>query len=356
MSLDDLCLQILDSVSSLGRPEDFLAKALDPPLPKAITVAMETLKSVGAVDSLDEITPLGRHLSALPVDVHIGKMILFGAIFSCLDPILTIAAATSYRSPFVVPMGKREEADRARKSFATGHSDHLTIWTAYRQWRSQKDRRSESEFFRKFFLSRQTLHALSNIKRELLQLLTYAGFTGKFTADRNSQWESPSHLNLHSANEPLLKAVICAGLYPNVLRVDLPPLYSSQQPTLNNPTDKASLHPSSVTHSHIPKGYRWLVYHAMVRSSKVFVRDVTFVSPCPLLFFGGPIEVQHEKQTITVDEWITFSAPPKTAVIFKELGKEMDRLLIDKIRKPSTDLSSTKLPFLDIVVQLLSQE
>lgn len=71
-------------------------------------------------DHWQHLTPLGRHLSNLPVDVHIGKMLLFGAIFQCLDPILTIAAAMSFKSPFVRPFGKEDEADKARESFKKG--------------------------------------------------------------------------------------------------------------------------------------------------------------------------------------------------------------------------------------------
>lgn len=44
--------------------------------------AVENLVRVQALSPLDEsLTPLGSHLSSLPVDVHVGKMILFGAIF-----------------------------------------------------------------------------------------------------------------------------------------------------------------------------------------------------------------------------------------------------------------------------------
>lgn len=68
----------------------------------------------------ERLTPLGSHLANLPVDIHIGKMILFGAIFRCLDPILTIAAMLSYKSPFTRPFGKEREADIARSRFEVG--------------------------------------------------------------------------------------------------------------------------------------------------------------------------------------------------------------------------------------------
>ena len=49
---------------------------------------------------------------------------------------------------------------------------------------------------------------------------------------------------------------------------------------------------------------------------------------------------QHERSTITVDRWITFKAPAKVAVLFKELRRRLDALLIAKIESPSLDFSS----------------
>ena len=52
----------------------------------------------------EELTPLGHHLANLPVNPRIGKIILFGAVFSCLDPVLTIASALGFKEPFVIPL------------------------------------------------------------------------------------------------------------------------------------------------------------------------------------------------------------------------------------------------------------
>jgi ATP-dependent RNA helicase DHX29 len=63
---------------------------------------------------------MGRLLSTLPTDVHLGKFLLTAGLFRCLDPALTIAAALSSKSPFLVPMGMEQEADRAKSSFRIG--------------------------------------------------------------------------------------------------------------------------------------------------------------------------------------------------------------------------------------------
>lgn len=63
-------------------------------------------------------TCTGRHLCTLPLDPNIGKMLLIGSIFQCLDPALTIAAALAHRDPFVLPINRKEEADSAKRFFA----------------------------------------------------------------------------------------------------------------------------------------------------------------------------------------------------------------------------------------------
>lgn len=50
----------------------------------------------------------GHKLSMLPVEPKLGKMLILGAIFNCLDPILTVVAGLSVRDPFVVPADKKD--------------------------------------------------------------------------------------------------------------------------------------------------------------------------------------------------------------------------------------------------------
>ncbi len=56
---------------------------------------------MGALTPAEVLTPLGSVLSCLPVDVHIGKMLILGCVFHVTDPVLTIAAALSVQSPFL---------------------------------------------------------------------------------------------------------------------------------------------------------------------------------------------------------------------------------------------------------------
>uniref|UniRef100_A0A8B9YM54 ATP-dependent RNA helicase DHX29 n=1 Tax=Bos mutus grunniens TaxID=30521 RepID=A0A8B9YM54_BOSMU len=160
--LEELCLHIMKC--NLGSPEDFLSKALDPPQLQVISNAMNLLRKIGACELNEpKLTPLGQHLAALPVNVKIGKMLIFGAIFGCLDPVATLAAVMTEKSPFITPIGRKDEADLAKSALAMADSDHLTIYNAYLGWKKARQEggyRSEIAYCRKNFLNRTSLLTL----------------------------------------------------------------------------------------------------------------------------------------------------------------------------------------------------
>lgn len=127
LSLSDLALRIKIMKVNLGTSiEDVLARALDPPSSVNIQRAISALVEVQALTSAEDITPMGRLLSKLPTDVHIGKFLLIAALFRCLDPALTIAAALNSKSPFVTPSGLEHEADRAKNAFKSGKYNDIS--------------------------------------------------------------------------------------------------------------------------------------------------------------------------------------------------------------------------------------
>lgn len=93
-------IKILDVFTE--RPlESVFSRLIEPPATGSLDAAKQRLQDLGALTADEKLTPLGYHLACLPVDVRIGKLMLFGAIFRCLDPALTIAASLAFKSPFV---------------------------------------------------------------------------------------------------------------------------------------------------------------------------------------------------------------------------------------------------------------
>ena len=185
MPLDRLILGI--KALNYDRPAATVCAALiEPPSPAAVErsirdlIDLEALARTPPTDEHplidgEELTALGLHLSRLPVDVHIGKLILLGAIFGQVNDVLTIAATLSTRTPFLSPLSRREEADAAKLRFANGQSDHLTMLRAYNEWDALGGE-AKFEFCRNNFLGVRTLQAISGLKRQLLELLCDAGF------------------------------------------------------------------------------------------------------------------------------------------------------------------------------------
>ena len=104
-----------------------------------------------------------------------GKFILLGAIFGLVDESLTIAATLSTRSPFVAPYDKRDLAGAEKRAFAIGQSDHLAALHAYKQFDAIEGP-AKFEYARSHFLGIKTLQTIGALKRQLLELLSAAGF------------------------------------------------------------------------------------------------------------------------------------------------------------------------------------
>ncbi|KAJ8036559.1 ATP-dependent RNA helicase dhx29 [Holothuria leucospilota] len=358
--LEELCLHILKC--NYGEPEKFLASAVDPPDSLAVRNAMALLREVGActLTEMPELTPLGHHLSALPLNVRVGKMLVYAALFGCLEPVSVIAAAMTDKPPFVVPLEKRDKANEAKRGMSIASSDQLTIFKAYSGWKlaQRKGRQEELSFCRKNFLSRTNLLNIENVAKDLQRLIQSCGLAS--TSDKRSANLDTvfipgtdvlqiSHMDvapfekfpLTPENIALVKAVLTAGLYPNVARL-------KYEPSVDGEKDFSVLSQADTS-----REVAWL-HPGSVKQSRVFLRDSTLISPYSILLFGGDITVQHREQLICVDDWIKFQAPAKTAVIFKELRELLDSLLSRKLANPTFSIQDEKV-IQDLLLLLQSE-
>ena len=89
LSLQELSLRI-KTMRIAGSIEEVLLKALDPPLALNIQRAVASLIEAKALTANEELTPLGRHLAKLPMDIHLGKFLIMSCMFGCVDAALTI--------------------------------------------------------------------------------------------------------------------------------------------------------------------------------------------------------------------------------------------------------------------------
>ncbi|XP_061770530.1 putative ATP-dependent RNA helicase DHX57 [Nerophis ophidion] len=369
--LEQLCLRIkILDVFAEQTLESVFSRVIEPPATGSLDAAKQRLQDLGALTAEEKLTPLGYHLARLPVDVRVGKLMLFGAIFRCLDPGLTIAASLAFKSPFVSPWDKREEANERKLDFAVAKSDHLALLQAYKGWCSAKaaGNSAGSRYCRENFLSSRVLQEIASLKRQFAELLSDIGFIKEGLRSRAIE-RLCSHgsdgileatgpeANLNAENIHLMSALLCAALYPNVVQVQSPqgtytmsikgavkmPPKANELRFLTKSDGCVNVHPSSV--NYMVRGYAspYLVYLEKVKTSRVFIRDCSMVSVYALVLFGGGqvnVELHKGRFVISLDDgWIRFAADThQVAELVKELRWELDRLLEDKIKNPSMDL------------------
>jgi hypothetical protein len=107
--------------------------------------------------------------------------------------------------------------------------------------------------------------------------------------------------------------------------------------------ERANIHPGSCNFEVGAFSSPWLVYHEKVRTSRLWVRESTMVTPWALLLFGGELEVKHTERLVLVDKWIRFAAQARVGVLVKALREELDALLSQKVEFPDLDVHETRL-------------
>ncbi|CAD6260852.1 unnamed protein product [Miscanthus lutarioriparius] len=372
MPLTELCLQIKSL--HLGDIKSFLLKAVEPPNEEAISSAVDLLYKVGAFEGHEELSPLGYHLAKLPVDVVIGKMMLYGAIFGCLSPILSVAAFLSYKSPFLSPKDEKQNVEKAKATLLNENldgstsvtdnkqSDHLLLVIAYDKWSRillQNGAKSARQFCHSFYLNNTVMHMIRDMRLQFGTLLADIGLIDlpkdslrpKEGSRKNNleSWFSNMSLpfNTYARCTSVIKSIMCAGLYPNVAaslegvdpgalggRKPSDVLFSKDRPRWYDGRQEVHIHPSSVNHSLKAVQYPFLVFLEKVETTKVFLRDTSVVSPYSLLLFGGSMVIQHQTGVVVTDGWLRLSAAAQTAVLFKQLRITLDAVLKELTRKP----------------------
>lgn len=278
LSLQDLAIRV--KICKMGGIEETLSSALDAPSAKNIRRAIDALVDVRALTPAEELTPLGKQLARLPLDVFLGKLILLGTVFRCLDMAVTVAAILSSKSPFAAPFGQRAQAHNARMAFRRADSDLLTTYNAYSSWKRVCQANSgagkEFQFCRKNFLSQQTLANIEDLKGQLLVSLADSGFLSltederralsrlRFAQGRRRQqnfYDVPRRVNTNSDNDLISASVIAWSFYPKLLVRDTPGTKSLRNIGNNH---SISLHPSSVNRGQLD--IKWLSYYHIMQS------------------------------------------------------------------------------------------
>lgn len=283
--LEQLCL----SVRAMGNKDvaGFLGRTPTPPEAMAVEGAVKMLRRMGALDG-DELTALGQQLAMIPADLRCGKLMVYGAIFGCLDDCVIIAAILSTKSPFLSPPDKRELAKQAKMRFAQGDGDLLTDLRAFQQWDEMMQDRMSQRQVRGFcddnFLSYNTMSDIASTRTQYYSSLAEVGIV-------NSADVYSGRYRTQSPSMPLLRALTASAFSPQIARIQFPDKkymasvsgaveLDPEAKTIkyfNQENGRVFVHPSSTLFD--SQGFSgnaaFVSYFTLMATSKIFVRDLT---------------------------------------------------------------------------------
>jgi len=375
-------------------PITFLSKTPEPPDDNNVVQACKHLLEVGALRIivskprvLYRLTPLGYHLSRLPMDPKVGKVLLVGCMLGCLDNALTVAAALSAtKACFLSRFSGAKDVEwqncrYARKELIetgfggprwsgaaggknTVKGDLTATIASYRKWNAKRDR-DRAFFCSKHAIDNVAMKEMSSLRSQFLDCLVDAGFV---------DLRSEESYNEAKDDALLTSCCLVAGLYPNICTLMRPRkggprggrLITKDQDVCK--TSSNSFQRDRLQNASESGKDAYAVFHSKHRSvgtgaraGEVFLSEVDFVSRFALLLFGG--ESVIENNALIVDSWLKFKVGENGSamgalVLMLELRAELDNLLLVHVGscKDNPEQKEHNQSLIEFVRQLLVYE
>lgn len=373
--LEQMCL----SIKAMGVHDvsGFLASALTPPESTAVEGAIALLSQMGAITD-NELTALGRHMSMIPADLRLGKLLVYGATFGCLDATLTIASVLTARSPFLSPRERdqatRDEFNRLRASFSNNQGDLLVDLRAYEQWSNLRGKGISARDLRFWCqdkqVSSQTMFDITSNRSQYLSALKEISLIPSLYSLNNAS--TRGMYDKHNANDALLRAIIAASFNPQIARIQLPEKKfaagiagaveldpeARQIKYFNHENGRVFVHPSSTLFSSqtFPSNASFVTYFNKMATSKIFIRDITPLNAYSLLMFAGGIQVDTLGRGLVVDEWIRLRGWARIGVLVSRLRGMLDKVLESMVKFPGQEMNKRQREIIDVVRHLVERD
>lgn len=309
----------------LGGIGQFLAKAIEPPPLDAVIEAEHTLRELDALDSNDELTPLGRILAKLPIEPRLGKMMIMGCIFYVGDAVCTISAATCFPEPFISE-GKR--LGYVHRNFSGNRfSDHVALLSVFQAWDDARMGGEEAEirFCEHKRLNMATLRMTWEAKVQLKEILINSGFPEDCLLTQVFTNIGPDN------NLDVVISLLAFGVYPNVC------YHKEKRKILTTEGRNALIHKSSVNCPFSSQDMNYpspfFVFGEKIRTRAISAKGMTLVTPLQLLLFASK-KVQSDGQMVLIDDWIKLHISHEAAACITALRAALEALVVEVTKQP----------------------
>uniref|UniRef100_A0A2R9B5M0 ATP-dependent RNA helicase DHX30 n=1 Tax=Pan paniscus TaxID=9597 RepID=A0A2R9B5M0_PANPA len=339
--LENLVLQ-----AKIHMPEktavEFLSKAVDSPNIKAVDEAVILLQEIGVLDQREYLTTLGQRLAHISTDPRLAKAIVLAAIFRCLHPLLVVVSCLT-RDPFSSSLQNRAEVDKVKALLShDSGSDHLAFVRAVAGWEEVlrwQDRSSRENYLEENLLYAPSLRFIHGLIKQFSENIYEAFLVGK----PSDCTLASAQCNEYSEEEELVKGVLMAGLYPNLIQVRQGKVtrqgkFKPNSVTYRTKSGNILLHKSTINREATRLRSRWLTYFMAVKSNgSVFVRDSSQVHPLAvLLLTDGDVHIRDDGRRATISlsdsDLLRLEGDSRTVRLLKELRRALGRMVERSLR------------------------
>ncbi|XP_032570287.1 benign gonial cell neoplasm protein isoform X1 [Drosophila sechellia] len=333
MQLDKICLAV-KLLSPNTIISEYLGTTISPPPLINVHHAVQFLKKIDVLDDAEDVTWLGCRLMDIPVSCQLGRMLIFGILLRCLDPILTIVSSLSTADPLGIPFTEDidslwdrftiyiQNSIKKERTYLSDNqfSDHFIFVRLYKEWQNRMHNRTPPLYLKDEyeFVLNGLMEQLTSIRSEIVNSLRAANLIhsrGKL---------SMNNLNQMSCNWHMVKAALTGGMYPNIYAVD------TRKSSLKSAfSGNISMHPNTVLRDFLEplnisaQSFRtpWIVCN----KQKSHIVYATLVVPLAVAMFSGhprirlsPIcdsemSLTDRNVNVFIDEWIWMVMSKATA-------------------------------------------
>lgn len=230
---------------------------IDAPDHRLISDGFKLLEELHAVNTKNQLTPVGQQLSKLPLDPRLARMLLSAQEQSCVRELLIIASALSVQDPRERPSEKQQAADQMHRRFWAEHSDFLGfvgVWDYFETQRQELSQNQLRKLCKKEFLSYLRLREWRDVHHQLCVAVKDLGI----------------RVNSEPANYESIHKALLSGLLGNL------GFNHEEREYLGARNRKFSIFPGS---SLVKKTPKWIMAAELIETSKLFAHTVAKIEP-----------------------------------------------------------------------------
>lgn len=255
---------VILQMASLKLPDIRNFPFIDPPPGGLIREGFRALTDIRALDEYGRITADGKLLARLPVDPHLGRMLLTASHLKTLPEMLILCAGLSVPEVKERPTENPREADQLHAAWKDETSDYLAMlncWNAAFESGAFVSNGALRRFCRKNFLNFTRMREWRNLVSDLAEALHFR----------------QNITQADCANTQLIHESLLSGIPRNIARLD-------KELRVYRGCDgkKFTIFPGShlARRKNLPE---WILCFALMETSRVFGRVAAEIAPDALL-------------------------------------------------------------------------